>query len=75
MQDLKEIQKLRKRQQGVSAEDLAATKTEKKEEKVEVCEQSCFRNSYLVDPAKFTACPIMDREFPTLLKSNTLGKV
>ena len=36
MQDLKEIQKLRKRQQGVSAEDLAATKTEKKEEKVEV---------------------------------------
>ena len=37
VQDLKEIQKLRKRQQGVSAEDLAATKTEKKEEKVEVC--------------------------------------
>ena len=43
VQDLKEIQKLRKRQQGVSAEDLAATKTEKKEEKVEVCEQSYFR--------------------------------
>ncbi len=36
MDDLKELQKLRKRQQGISADVLAQASIEKKVEKVEV---------------------------------------
>ncbi len=60
VQDLKEVQKMRKRQQGVSADDLAATKTEKKETKQIVCDQTMSRKSWLSTQRQRSACKRLD---------------